>query len=145
MSSRLSDIDDDTDDDIDNEVFDDNNVEFMEFKKNVRDWITLDDDIQTLQKALKERKKNKDSLTPEILDYMNRFKINDLNTNDGKLKFTKSFQTKALNKKYLISRLGDFFKDLSKGEKVASYIMDNRDKEEKIKLRRVINKKAVNI
>jgi hypothetical protein len=111
----------------------------------VKEWLLLDDDILTLQNAIKERKKKKDELTPKILDYMNRYEINDLNTSNGKLKFTKSMQTKPLNKQFLISRLGDFFKDLGKGEKAASFILENRDKEEKMKLRRVINKKEINI
>jgi len=71
---------------------------------------------------------------------MERFKINDLNTNDGKLKFARSLYTKPLNKKYLISRLGDFFRDYTKGEKVAGYIFDNRDKEEKVRLTRVLDR-----
>jgi len=127
------------------EIFNDNNEEFVEFKNNVKDWVTLDDDISTLQKAIKERKKKKDELTPQIMDFMNRFKINDLNTVNGKLKFTKSLYTKPLNKQYLISKLGDFFKDFSKGEKAASFILENRDKEEKFKLRRVVNKNELNL
>ena len=126
-------------------LLNDENEEFLEFKNNVKEWLTLDDDIITLQKAIKDRKSKKNDLTPKILDFMNRFKINDLNTNNGKLKFTKSLQTKPLNKQFLISRLGDFFKDFSKGEKAASFILENRDKEEKLKLRRVINKKELNL
>jgi hypothetical protein len=135
----------DDEDDSNNEIFNDDNQEFAEFKKKVKTWLTIDDDIITLQNAIKERKKQKDKLTPEILNFMDRFEINDLNTNDGKLKFTKSMYTKPLNKQFLISRLGDFFKDFSKGEKVAGFILDNRDKEEKIKLRRVKDKKSMNI
>lgn len=132
-------------DELHTEIFNDNNVEFMDFKNNVKEWLTLDDDILTLQKALKERKAKKSDLSPKVLDYMNRFKINDLNTNNGKIKFSKSLCTKPLNKQFLISRLGDFFKDYTKGEKAASFILENRDKEEKFKLRRVINKKEFNI
>ena len=76
---------------------------------------------------------------------MERYEINELNTNNGKIKFTKSLQTKPLNKQFLISRLGDFFKDFTKGEKAASFILENRDKEEKLKLRRVHNKKEINL
>lgn len=129
----------------DEDKFDDNNIEFIEFKDNVKEWLTLDDDIITLQKAIKERKNKKNELTPKIQDYMNRFEINDLNTNNGKIKFTKSLYTKPLNKQFLISRLGDFFKDYNKGEKAASFILDNRDKEEKFKLRRIINKNELNL
>ena len=133
------------DEEEDTSLLNDDNEEFLEFKTNVKEWLTLDDDIITLQKAIKDRKIKKNDLTPKILDFMNRFKINDLNTNNGKLKFTKSLQTKPLNKQFLISRLGDFFKDFSKGEKAASFILENRDKEEKLKLRRVINKKELNL
>jgi hypothetical protein len=142
---QLAKIDNDDSVDEKDEVFDDNNEEFGEFKKKVKDWLTIDDDIITLQNAIKERKKRKDELTPYILNFMDRFEINDLNTNDGKLKFTKSMYTKPLNKKFLVSRLGDFFKDFTKGEKVAGFILDNRDKEEKIKLRRVKDKKSLNL
>lgn len=128
-----------------NNLFTDDNEEFIEFKDNVKEWITLDDDIITLQDAIKERKKKKNEITPKIMDYMNRFEINDLNTNNGKLKFTKSLQTKPLNKTFLISRLGDFFKDFNKGEKAANYILENRDKEEKFRLKRVQNKKEFNL
>ena len=125
--------------------FTEDNDEFLEFKNNVKDWLLLDDDIITLQNAIKDRKVKKNELTPKILEFMERYEINDLNTNNGKIKFTKSLQTKPLNKQFLISRLGDFFKDFTKGEKAASFILENRDKEEKLKLRRVHNKKEINL
>lgn len=135
-----------TEEELDNETyFTEDNDEFVEFKNNVKEWLLLDDDIITLQNAIKDRKVKKNELTPKILEYMEKFEINDLNTNNGKIKFTKSYQTKPLNKQFLISRLGDFFKDFTKGEKAASFILENRDKEEKFKLRRVHNKKELNI
>ena len=143
--SKINKIDDDGEDEQDETVFDDNDEEFIEFKTNVKEWLALDDDIITLQKAIKDRKNKKTELTPKVLDYMGRFNINDLNTNNGKIKFTKSMCTKPLNKQFLVSRLGDFFKDFSKGEKAASFILENRDKEEKIKLRRVVNKNELSI
>lgn len=125
----------------DDTLFSDDNEEFIGFKSNVKEWLMLDDDIITLQKAVKERKHKKDELTPKILNFMDKFNINDLNTEGGKIKFTKSLYTKPLNKQFLISRLGDFFKDFRKGEKAASFILENRDKEERCKIRRVLNKK----
>ena len=138
IDNNDSDLENDNDnDDIDDTAFTDDNEDFIDFKNNVKEWLTLDDDIQTLQKALKERKARKNKITPNVLDFMNRFKINDLNTQEGKIKFTKSTYTKPLNKQFLISRLGDFFKDFDKGEKAASFILDNRDKQEKFNLKRV--------
>lgn len=118
----------------------DTNPEFLDFKENVKEWITLDDDIKTLNNALKERKKKKQELTPKVLDFMNEYEVHDVKTTDGQLKFSKSLTSKPLNKKYLISRLGDFFKDYNKGEKAVEFIYENRDKEEKLKLKRIIKK-----
>jgi len=142
---QVAKLSNDNEEDESETYFNDDNEEFLEFKNNVKEWLLLDDDIITLQNAIKDRKVKKNELTPKILDYMERYEINDLNTNNGKIKFTKSLQTKPLNKQFLISRLGDFFKDFSKGEKAASFILENRDKEEKLKLRRVHNKKELNI
>ena len=138
--NNLEENNDILDEDIDNTVFSDDNEEFINFKSGVKEWLTLDDDIITLQKAIKERKNKKNELTANILDFMNRFKINDLNTQEGKIKFTKSLYTKPLNKEFLITKLGSFFKDFKKGERAASFILENRDKEEKFKLRRIIPK-----
>ena len=138
--NNLEENNDILDEDIDNTVFSDDNEEFINFKSGVKEWLTLDDDIITLQKAIKERKNKKNELTANILDFMNRFKINDLNTQGGKIKFTKSLYTKPLNKEFLITKLGSFFKDFKKGERAASFILENRDKEEKFKLRRIIPK-----
>jgi len=145
--AKIPNQDDYEDDEYDNKthIFNDNNEDFLEFKKNVKEWLTLDDDILTLQNAIKERRSKKNELTPKIIEYMDKYEINDLNTNNGKLKFSKTLQTKPLNKQFLVLRLGDFFKDFNKGEKIASYILENRDKAEVMKLRRVQNKKEFNL
>jgi hypothetical protein len=132
---------------IQNEIFDDKNEDFIEFKENVKNWLLLDDDISTLQKAIKDRRTQKNIITPKIIDFMNKYEINDLNTKNGKIKCSKSFQTKPLNKDYLISKLGDYFRDFNKGEKVTQFLFTDRPKEEKLKLKRVnINtKKEFNI
>ncbi len=149
--SRMNNIkyDDNEDDDEDerehSDIFNDNNEEFIEFKNNVKVWLALDDDIATLQNAIKERRNKKVELTSKITEFMGKFDINDLNTGTGKLKYSKSTQTKPLNKQFLSSRLGDFFKDFSKGEKAAMFILENREKTEVMRLRRIKTKKEMNL
>jgi hypothetical protein len=137
--------DDEEEVDIDPLVFSDTNPEFVNFKQNVKDWVTLDDDIKTLQDAIKKRKKRINELTPIILDFMKRFNINDLNTQNGQLRYTTSLLAKPVNKNFLLSKLGEFFKDNEKSQVLTTYIYDNRIKEEKVKLKRVIEKKKINI
>ena len=89
--SRNNNTNNDSDDDDKEELYlDDNNPEFLEFKSNVKSWIELDDDIKTLTEALKERKKKKEEITPGLMTFMSNYQINDLNTKDGQLKFSKT-------------------------------------------------------
>jgi hypothetical protein len=149
IQDEISEYDDEEDEDeevdIDPLVFSDTNPEFVNFKQNVKDWVTLDDDIKTLQEAIKKRKKRINELTPIILDFMKRFNINDLNTQNGQLRYTTSLLAKPVNKNFLLSKLGEFFKDNEKSQVLTTYIYDNRIKEEKVKLKRVIEKKKINI
>ena len=141
MMSRNNNTNNESDDDDKEELYlDDNNPEFLEFKSNVKSWIELDDDIKTLTEALKGRKKKKEEITPGLMKFMSNYQINDLNTKDGQLKFSKTNVAKPLSKKYLMERIGNFFKNYDKGEEVVNFVYENREKEEKFKLRRVIKK-----
>ena len=128
----------DSDEDL---YLDDNDPEFIKFKENTKIWFELDDDIQTLNDAIKERKKTKNELTPDLLEFMERYKINDLNTQNGHLKYQKTVRTQSVSKKFLISKLGDFFKNMTKSEKVVNFLYDSRDKKETFQLKRVNIKK----
>jgi hypothetical protein len=72
---------------------------------------------------------------------MNKFKINDLNTADGKLKFAKGTSYTAISKKYVIQRITDFLKDEDKTFKMLDYIYNHREKKERVYLRRVMPRK----
>ena len=120
---------------------DDNDPDFIDFKDDVKTWIKLDDDIKTLNDAIKERKEKKKEITPKLLEFMEKHDINDLNTNDGHLKFQKSLRSKPLSKKYLLDRLGFFFRSENKGEKVVNFIYNNREKTEISNIKRVYSKK----
>ena len=130
------------DSDSDEEYYlDDNDPDFIDFKEDVKTWLKLDDDIKTLNDAIKERKNKKNEITPKLLDFMEKHNINDLNTNDGHLKFQKSLRSKPLSKKYLLDRLGFYFKSEMKGEKVVNFIYNNREKSETSNIKRVYPKR----
>lgn len=130
------------DSDSDEEYYlDDNDPDFIDFKEDVKTWLKLDDDIKTLNDAIKERKSKKNEITPRLLDFMEKHNINDLNTNDGHLKFQKSLRSKPLSKKYLLDRLGFYFKSEMKGEKVVNFIYNNREKSETSNIKRVYPKR----
>jgi hypothetical protein len=122
-------------------LFNDENKEFVDFKNNVKEWVSLDDDLKTLANAIKERRHRKQLLNSEITKYMKRYKISDLKTEGGKIQCYKSTVTRSLSKNTIITRLTDYFKDIGQGEIVAQYIMKGREKVESYKLKRIMNKK----
>ena len=120
------------------EELNDDNPDFLLFKEEVKKWITLDDDIRVLQKALNERKKLKNEITPRILEFMGKYEIENLNTQDGgRLEYSKTSVTKPLSKDYLKHKLSEFLRSMDKAEKCTNFIMNGREKVDKVVLKRV--------
>ena len=115
-----------------------------QLKTNVKNYLEMDDQIKALNKAIVERRKKKNELSEEILGTMKKFEIDNMNTKNGKLIYSSSKSTKPLNKSNLISGLNLYFKDEDKAKNVSKLVLESREKVEKVKLRRTINKKAVN-
>lgn len=115
------------------------NFELNDFKLNVKNYLIIDDDIKKLEKHSKELKQAKSKLNNEILKFMNNHNIEDLNTDTGKLKKNIRYLKKPLNKKILKSKLNEYCKNDLETETLFKFI-ENRDKEEKVELKRIINK-----
>lgn len=118
-----------------------NEGELNYFKEKVRRWLTYDDEIRILQNALKDRRKKKNELTPEVLEFMKTHNIEDLNTKDGKLKCSISNRKKTLTQKDIKHKLLGYFKNENKGEKCIDYVFGNREIQEIMNLRRTFKKK----
>ena len=63
-----------------------NQIQFLreKLKKEVRQYIELDDKIKALNKAAKDYRKTKSELSESILETMKKFEINDMNIKSGK-------------------------------------------------------------
>jgi hypothetical protein len=127
---------------IDQYKFTDHNPEFVQFKKDVTEWLQMDDDLKTLRAATAERNKRKKTLAPDILSFMKENGIENLQTKEGgKLKYRASMVKKPLNQKEIKSKLCNFFNNIKRGEQVANYLLDNREKVERISLSRTRERK----
>lgn len=115
-----------------------------QLKTNVKNYLEMDDQIKALNKAIVERRKKKNELSEEILGTMKKFEIDNMNTKNGKLIYSTTKSTKPLNKNNLITGLNLYFQDEDKAKNVSKLVLDSREKVDKVKLRRTINKKAVN-
>jgi hypothetical protein len=115
--------------------------EVEEFKKLVHKWLTIDDNIRQLKKAEKDLNDEKKNLTPEIIDFMSKHSIEDCNTSNGKLKYSVSLHKKPINRQYLVDKLTTYLNNTKKSEEITTFLLDSREIEEKINLRRTFTKK----
>jgi len=128
----------------------DENIEITEqeiegLKNKVVDYLTIDDEIKLLTMKLKNKKKEKLMLSNDVLNFMNEFNIEDLNAEKGILKYTISKTKKSINKKDMLNKLAIFLKSTEKANEAMSFIYDNREIVEKVRLKRLKPKKNLDL
>ena len=98
------------------------------FKEKVTRWLTMDNQIDELQKKIKDLKKIRDKeLQPDITNFMLQYKINDLNTENGKLRCHEAKTKKALNKNNIRDNLSKVITDTIILEQAMTKILDDRE------------------
>ena len=112
-----------------------------QLKQVVKEYLDIDNEITTLQKALKERKQKKEKLSKLILGTMKTEDIQQMNINNEKLVYQVTQYKTPLTKPYLNTVLKDFFNSEHKAQNVVDHILENRTRVEKVKLKRVGEKK----
>lgn len=114
-----------------------------QFKQICKQWLALNDDIKKLQGAIKVRRQFQNELTPKMMSFMRDKQIEDLDTGDGKLKYTITNRKAPLNKENIQKKLSEYFKDTKQAENVATFLMDNRDIVKSERLSRTMLKKKL--
>ena len=114
-----------------------NNLLLDEFKKEVKEYLHIDNDIKKLMEAVKERKKRKKILSTSIISFMKTHNIQDLNSEDGRLKYSVSKTAKSLSKQHIYQSLSKFMKSNDKAQEALSFIYNNREKVETYKLKKL--------
>ena len=112
-----------------------------QLKQIVKEYMEIDNEISTLQKALKERKEKKEKLSKLILGTMKNQDIQQMNINNEKLIYQVTQYKTPLTKPYLNNVLSEFFKSEDNAQTVVEHILGNRSRVEKVKLKRVGEKK----
>ena len=113
------------------------------FKSSVVSWLSIDEKIAVLQgqiKALRDKKKKE--IEPEIMDFMKTYNISDLNTQNGRLKYSETNVKKGLNKKSIMENLILYYNNNEdKAEEVTNFIYDNREEKTTQKITKLKAKK----
>ena len=114
------------------------NISLEEFREYVRKWLELDNNIKKAQEVIRERKKVRDKLSMVISGFMCKYNIEDLNTKEGRIRCKVSTVRAPVNQKVIKQKISDYFvNDEDKQVAILSKIYEERDKVEKVSLRRL--------
>jgi len=75
--------------------------ELQYFKEKVKHWLMIDKQVSDLENQIKDIKKTKKEIMPEITKFMVQYNISDLNTDSGKLRCSERKTKSTLSKNYI--------------------------------------------
>ena len=99
----------------------------QQLKTHIKDWVKIDDEISHFKRQIRDLNLKKKKLSDQLLEVMKEQEIDafDLN-NDGKL-IRQVRKTKTpLNKKTIMTSLGNYFKDEEKAKEASDFILESR-------------------
>ena len=107
----------------------------------IKRWLEIENKILSLQRELKEVKKNKKQISLDLTDIMKSKNLDSIDVNQGKILYTKNKSKKGINKKFLEDVLNKFYEDNNKAKEICDYILENRETVEKENIRLKLHKK----
>lgn len=107
-----------------------------DFKSRVQVWLQLDMEIEKLQDKIKEYKKQKEKITPNILDFMEKKGHKNVEFKDATLRLKTTKVKQTINKDFLIKTLYDYFKDEMKAVDTTKFLLENRKVSERSTIER---------
>ena len=114
--------------------------ELQYFKEKVKHWLAIDKQVSDLENQIKDIKKVKKELMPEITKFMVQYYISDLNTETGKLKCSERKTKSTLSKNYIRIELEKALGENSdKIDSCMNHILNNREIKSTYVLRKVKN------
>jgi hypothetical protein len=111
--------------------------QIVEFRAHVSKWFQLDSELKDIQKLAKEKRVVKNKLRDVILAFMKRYNIEELRTQNGKLRFETRNVKKAPSKTEIEEKMQIALRDrpaLAEELKTKLFITDSV---QKVSLKRV--------
>jgi len=101
----------------------------MSFENNIKKWVSLDNQIKSMNDKIKNMRDEKNSTEESILEYIetNNLKNATINISDGKLRFTTTKQTPPLTLKYIEECLSKCIPNEEQVKVVMNVIKESRE------------------
>lgn len=101
----------------------------MSLEENIKKWVSIDNQLKTLNEKAKELRESKNNTEQIILEYVETKKMNNatVNISDGKLRFVSTKQTAPLTLKYVEECLKHCINNEDQVTKLMDYIKEARE------------------
>lgn len=107
------------------------------FKGQVHTFMDIDDKIRKLQACVKELTREKRGLSEQILAFMRKYNIEELNTRNGKLRYKMTHVATPISQKELKNRFLSNYDTSKTADEMVKCVFDAREKVAKASLRRL--------
>lgn len=99
------------------------------FQQNIKQWVSLDTQLKTLNEKTKEIRNKRNELTDNIIDFVdnNNLSTSTIKISDGKLKFAQNKQTAPITLGFLEGCLNDIIGNEEKVTQIMDYVKENRE------------------
>jgi hypothetical protein len=93
----------------------------------IKQWVKIDNEIRTLQNEQVKRKKEKKTISKDLIEVMKKNQIDCFDIKDGQLVYNKKNVKKPITKKELLQILSTYYEgDTLKANEVTTFIDENR-------------------
>ena len=101
----------------------------MSFEESIQKWVSLDNQLRSLQDKTKQIREDKNNIENGIIKYVDTHNLQNsvVKISDGKLKFTMVKQTNPLTLKYVDECLGKCIKNPEQVKLIMNYIKESRN------------------
>jgi hypothetical protein len=114
------------------------------FKNIVIAWVQLDDKIKVINSELKNMKDEKKQYEDFILGFMEKYNENMITLSNGSLKKNVSQTKESIKEEMIQEAIEEFTKDIEQAYTITQKIIEKRQTNERITLKRQTNKKKQN-
>ena len=94
----------------------------------IKNWVKNDNELRVLQKEVNLRKKQKKTISNDLIQIMSKNEIDCFDINDGQIMYVKKNVKKPITQKKLLNILSNYYKgDLLKASEINSFILESRE------------------
>lgn len=101
----------------------------MSFENNIKEWVSIDNEIKKLNELLKLKREKKRNILENILEYKDRKNLDNttIKISDGTIKFNKIKQYQPITYMFLKDCLVDVIKNEQELEYIFNHIKNKRE------------------